>query len=180
MNLESILRKASLNLEKDSRRLVIKSKFFLFNSGNLGLLFFFLVSLFLFYISIFEAKEIIIQIILILLSVIVLVFTILAIYKQVNDFIEVNQNVIKFSNNLKTIQLSSKSNFKIKIRTNTIKTKTYRYSSGSYFYIVELFLKTNDRKYRILDFQVDEKDKYQAKILGKEIKRMILEITNKV
>jgi hypothetical protein len=180
MNLEKILNKASLKLVNDSRKLRVESKFYCTNRGDLGLLFFLIIALFLLYISLFEAKELGVQIFLSVLSVAILVFTIMVILKQLKDFVEVSKGSIKFSNSLKEKEIQLNSDFKIKVKSDIIHTKTRRNSSGTYFCVIELFLKIKDEKHRILDFQVEEKYSKEAKELGKEIKKIILEITNKV
>ncbi len=63
-----------------------------------------------------------------------------------------------FSNSLKNKKISLGSGYKIKVKSEILHTKTRRNSSRSYFSIIELFLKINDKKFRILDFQVDKKD----------------------
>lgn len=180
MNLEKILSKASLKLVNDSQKLRVQSKFYFTDRGNLGLLFILIIALFLLYLSLFEVKELGLQIFLAVLSVAILGFTIIVILKQIKDFVEVTRGIIQFSNSLKEEKIHLNSEFKIKVKSEIIHTKTKRNSSGSYFCIVELFLKIEDKKYRILDFQVDKKHSKEAKALGKEIKKMILEITNKV
>lgn len=178
MKLDSILKKASLSLNSSSEKIRVSSKFYFTDRGNLGLLFFMVISIFLLYVSIFKTKEVGVQVFLIMLSSIILVFTIMTILKQLKDFVEVYKGRITFSNSLKKNEILITSSFKIKVKSDIIHTKTRRYSSGSYFCIIELFLKTKDKKYRILDFQVDEKDSKEAKLLGKEIKHLILEKVN--
>ncbi|PWG06462.1 hypothetical protein [Polaribacter aquimarinus] len=178
MNFEKILKKASLKLYNDCQKLKVESKFYLSDRGNLGLLFFLVLALFLIYISFFEVKEIGVQVFLLVISVAILFFTIIVIIKQLKDFVEVSRRTIKFSNNLKEKEIQLNSEFKIKVESQTIHTKSRRNSRGSYFSIIQLFLKINGEKYRILDFQVDKKDSKEAKALGKEIKRLILEKVN--
>ena len=180
MNFEKILKKASLKLYNDPQKLKVESKFYLTDRGNLGLLFFIVLALFLIYISFIEVKETGVQVFLLVLSVAILIFTIIVIIKQLKDFVEVSRRTIKFSNSLKEKEIQLNSEFKIKVKSEIIYVKTRNLGSGSYFCIIELFLKIKDEKHRILDFQVDKKDSKEAKALGKEIKRMILEITNKV
>ena len=175
---DSIIKKASLSLNSNSEKIRVSSKFNFTDKGNLGLLFFIVISLFLFYISIFKTKEIVVQIFLIVLSSVILIFTIMTILKQLSDFVEVYKGTISFSNSLKKKEILLTSDFKIKVKSDIIHTKTRRNSSGSYFCIIELFLKIKDKKYRILDFQVDEEYSKEAKVLGKEIKRLILEKVN--
>ena len=180
MNLENILKKASLKLVIDSQKLRVESKFYFSDRGNLGLLLFILIALFGMYISFFEVKEQGVQIFLSVISVTILVFTIMVILKQLKDFVEVSKGSLKFSNSLKEKDIYLNSEFKIKVKSEIIYVKTRNPGSGSYFCIVELFLKIKDEKHRILDFQVDKKYSKEAKELGKEIKKMILEVTNKV
>jgi hypothetical protein len=52
MDINVILKKACLTLDNDPKGIIIKSKFFLFDRGNLG--FVFLLSLFSFYISFYS------------------------------------------------------------------------------------------------------------------------------
>ena len=178
MKLDSILKKASLSLNSSSEKIRVFSKFYLTDRGNLGLLFFILISMFLLYLSIFKTEGIGIQVFLIIISSAILVFTILTILKQLNDFVEASKGRVSFSNSLNKKEIIVNSEFKIKVKSEIIHTKTRRNNSGSYFCIIELFLKIKDKKYRILDFQVDEEDSKEAKILGKEIKKLILEKIN--
>jgi hypothetical protein len=180
MNFEKILRKASLKLINDSQKLRVESKFYFSDRGNLGLLFFLFIAFFLLYFSVFEVREIGVQIFLLILSLTILVFTIMVILKQLKDFVELSNSTIKFSNSLREKEIHLNAEFKIKLKSEIIYVKTRNPVSGSYFCIIELFLKIKDKKHRILDFQVDKKYSKEAKLLGKEIKKMILEITNKV
>ena len=178
MELDPILKKAGLSLNSNSERISVRSKFNFTGKGNLGLLLFLLISLFLLFISIFKVREIGVQVFLIILSTVILVFSIVTILKQLNDFVEANKGRVSFSNSLKKNEILITSDFKIKVKSDIIHTKTSRNSSGSYFCVIELFLKIKEEKYRILDFQVDEEDSKEAKMLGKEIKRLILEKVN--
>ena len=178
MDIDSILKKASLSLYSNSEKVRVQSKFYFTDRGNLGLLFIVLISLFLMYVSLFIAKELGVQVFLIILSTIILVFAILTILKQLKDFVEVSRGKIHFSNSLIKNEIELNSDFKIKMKSEIIHAKTKRYTSGSYFCIVELFLKINGEKFRVLDYQVDEKDSKEAKLLGKEIKRMIFDRAN--
>ena len=180
MNLESILNKASLTLNSDNKGFRVYSSFNFFNKSNIGLLLILLLSLTLGFIGIFKSNDFIVQVFLIVLSLIVLVVSLLTIIKQTSDFLEVSDGKLKFSNNLKKKEFSVYSDFKIKVKSDIVHVKTKRGTKGSYFCIVELFLKINGKKYRILDYQVDEKDSKEGKFLGKEIKQMILDKTNKV
>ncbi len=180
MDFSSILKKANLSLNSDAEKIRVQSKFYFTDRGNIGLIFFLGISLFLFYISVFKAKETGAQIFLMILSIAILVFTVLVILKQLKDFLEIYNGRIKFSNTLKDKEVNLNSAFKIKVKSDIIHVKTRRSSSGSYFCVVELFLKINDEKFRILDFEVDKKDSKEAKKLGKEIKKMILEKVNEV
>ena len=115
-----------------------------------------------------------------MLSIAIFIFTVLVILKQLKDFVEVSKTTIKFSNSLEKKEIHLNSEFKIKVKSEILYVKTRNPGSGSYFCMVEVFLKIKDRKHRILDFQVAKKYSKEAKDLGKEIKKMILEIANKV
>lgn len=174
MDIDSILKKSSLSLYHDSKKILVKSEFRFLNKGNLGMIFIGLLSLALMIATIVKVEKMIIVIFAIIIGLFMFIFSILGILKQVTDFVEISDRKIKFSNSLKKYDFLFKPNFKIKVKSSIERVKR-RGSPASYFCIVELILKTDNGKFRILDFQTDEKDAAEAKMLGKDIKRMIFE-----
>ncbi len=177
--IEQSLRKASISLHTDAKRLLIKSEFYFWNKGNIGMLLIGLLGLVAIILSILKVKDTFSMVFVIVLGTAFIIFTFLGVLKQVSDFVEFSGGKIRFSNSLKKQEFLIRPEFKIKVKSSTMKVKR-RNSPASYFRIVELFLKTDDNKIRILDFQMDDKDSTEADKLGKEIKRMMKERLNKV
>lgn len=172
-DLKASLKKASISLQSDSKKLLIKSEFYFWNKDNIGMLFIGLMGLTAIVLAILKAKDTFSMVFVIVLGVVFVIFTIIGIFKQVSDFVEVSDQKIKFSNSLKRREFLIKPDFKIKVKSSIIRMKTG--SSASYFRVVEFFLKTNNGKFRILNYQMYKKDSNEAKELNKEIKKMIKE-----
>ena len=177
--IEQSLRKASISLHADAKRLLIKSEFYFWNKGNMGMLLIGFMGLAAIILAILKVKDTFSMVFVIALGITFIIFTFLGVLKQVSDFVEFSRGKIRFSNSLKKQEFLIRSEFKIKVKSSTTKVKR-RNSPASYFRVVELFLKTADDKIRILDYQMDQNDSAEADELGKEIKRMMKERLTKV
>lgn len=174
MNIESSLQKISLRLVSNSDKLHIKSVFSLTDRGNVGLMFIGFVGLAIILFITTQSTETWVVILFIVIGALLMFASILGILKQTYDFLEVTNKQITFSNSLVKRTFVLEPDFKIKMDSSIEKIKR-KGRPASYFCLVELYLKTNKGKYRILDFERDKRYKEEVKELGKEIKKMIKE-----
>ena len=166
------LKKASLVMQLENDSLKINSTFSLFNRFNFGMVVILVFSLLLIAISIYKATEITL-VFLVLFGLLLMIVSVASILKQFTDFLLVTDKEIVFRNSLqkKIFPITPD----LKVKTSVKRKFTLRASSvqGSYSREVDIFIKKDKIKYRILDFIMEDESSEETKYLSKAIARFI-------
>lgn len=172
-DLNSIIDKASIVYIDNKNELLLRSKFKLFNKFNFGVLLFLFTALSLIGFGILNRTDFIALSFYLVLGLPILVLSILTLFKQNSDFVKVTDTEIEFMNSLKKHKFGLDPEMKVKTKARTefvkIRSSVFHFNKGSYFRITEIFLVLKNTEYRILDFQVDQKDARQANLLAVDI-----------
>jgi hypothetical protein len=169
--LKKISNEASLVLKLENNSMKVNSTFRLFNRFNFGMLLILVCSVFLIAISSYKATGSTLVFMLFLGSF----FTILSvagIVKQFTDFLLVTDKEIVFRNSFRKRTLPITPDLKVKTSIKRKFTNATRFM-GSYSREVDVIIKLNKTKYRVLSFSMEDEPAGNAKYLSKAICRFI-------
>lgn len=103
-----------------------------------------------------------------LLTVPLIIFCVFGITKQLTDYCTVTSSQIEFRNSLKKKSIDIARIEKVKMKSSTVEEKR-RKVPRSFWRQVEIWITTAEDEFRILDFQVNDRDSKTANSVGNAI-----------
>ena len=107
------------------------------------------------------------------IGIVLLIASLAVLCKQITDFLLVTNHEIVFRNSLRRRRIPIGPDVKVKTLIERRREQSSSRPRGSYSWSVELFVKLDKRKYRILDFLMEDEDEKEAEVLSKIISKYI-------
>ena len=162
--------KTGLTFREKNGSLLIKQRF-LPSRFNIGGLLFFAIGAFFILIAFSRTRTTYDFYFMLNFGVILIMLSILITIKTLTDFLLITDTEIIFRNSLKKRTITIEKGLKVKVKAKKVKRwsrKTIDRTFG-----VDIYIKKDDYKYRIIDFLSELKDRESAELAGKMIDRYI-------
>ena len=158
--------KTGLSFREKEGSLLIKPRLML-NRFDIGALLLFVVGFCLIVIALWKTDNAFDFYVVLGFGVILEIGGALATIKTLSDFLLITDSEIVFRNSLKEKKLKIEQGLKVKVKTKKIRSRTRNWHKSTIS--VDIYIKRNGNKYRIIDFLAERKDRDAADFTGKLI-----------
>ncbi|GEM_PF-2505543 len=167
-----IANQANLKISAGDKSVKIKHRLNISDKSMWGVLLFLLGGLFFIVASLMLASDTTSKILGVTIGLLFVLSSILIIVRQTIDGLTIENGVIKFRYNLKSVKILSDSRLKVKMKTELMKIRRVG-SLGSDFIVVTYFLQDHNKEIPILQFQMNSIYANRAHKLGTELTRIL-------
>lgn len=167
-----IANQANLKISADDKSVKIKHRLNISDKSMWGVLLFLLGGLFFIVASCLLTADTTNKTIGIIIGLLFVLSSVLVIIRQITDGLIIENDVIKFRYNLKSVKIPLDSRLKVKMKTEVMKIRRMG-SLGSDFIIVTYFLQDHNKEIPILQFQMNTINADRANKLGIELTRIL-------
>lgn len=167
-----IANQANLKISTDDKSVAIKQRLNISDKLMWGTLLFLSGGVFFIVASLLLTSDTMNKTIGIIIGLLFVLSSILIIVRQTIDGLTIENGVIKFRYNLKSVKILSDSRLKVKMKTELMKIRRVG-SLGSDFIVVTYFLQDHNKEIPILQFQMNSIYANRAHKLGTELTRIL-------